>query len=138
MLNKKGLVFTRVRDTVSFFVGLIIMALGLIPLLNHFKVMSFGLPGFLTTLVASIFIWVIAVAGLYVVIDGFIEPPLHSLHWILIVLGLVFLVVGLIPILHNFNVIPFTIISVLDSLVVYNIIIAVEGLLLLIGGLTEH
>jgi hypothetical protein len=138
MLNKKGLVFTRARDTISFFVGLLILALGLIPLLNHFKVIGFGLPGFLTTLIASIFIWIIAVAGLYVVIDGFIEPPMHSLHWILIVLGVTFLIVGLIPILHNFNVIPFTILSVLDNLVVYNIVIAVEGLLLLIGGLTEH
>ena len=82
MLNKKGLIFTRPRDTVSFFVGLVLLALGLIPLLSQFGVIGFTLPGFLTGLVGSIFIWIIAVAGAYIVIDGFIEPPLHSLHWI--------------------------------------------------------
>jgi hypothetical protein len=138
MLNKKGLVFTRPRDTVSFFVGLALLALGLIPLLNHFNAISFGLPEFLNGLIASIFIWVIAVAGLYVVIDGFIEPPMHALHWALILFGFIFLIIGLIPILHNFNVIGFTIISFLDNMVVYNIAICIEGLLLLIGGLTEH
>jgi len=137
MFNKKGLVFTRPRDTVSFFIGLILLALGLIPLLSYFKVIGFALPGFLSGLIGSIFIWIIAVGGAYIVIDGFIEPPLHSLHWILILLGFVFLVIGLVPLLHKFNVIPFTI-NFLESMVVYNIVIAVEGFLLLVGGLTEH
>jgi len=137
MLNKKGLVFTRPRDTVSFFIGLVLLILGLIPLLHYFKVLGFALPEFLSGLVGSIFIWIIAVAGAYIVIDGFIEPPLHSLHWILILIGLVFLIIGLIPILNNFNIIPFTI-SFLNNMVVYNLVIAVEGFLLIVGGLTEH
>jgi|GEM_PF-2104378 len=137
MFNKKGFVFTRPRDTISFFIGLILLLLGLIPLLSYFKVISFTLPEFLLGIVGSIFIWIIAVAGAYIVIDGFIVPPLHSLHWILILLGFVFLVIGLIPILHKFNVMPFTI-NFLENMVVYNIVIAVEGFLLIVGGLTEH
>lgn len=137
MFNRKGIVFTRPRDTISFFVGLILLATGLIPLLNYWNVIGFSLPGFISNLIASIVIWIIAVAGLYIIIDGFIEPPQHSLHWLLIIVGFVMLLIGLIPILHKFEVIGFSI-PFLNNLVVYNIMISLEGFALMIGGLTEH
>lgn len=135
--NKQGIVFTRPRDTISFFVGVFLAALGLIPLLSYFKIIGFGMPAFLNNIIGAVAIWIIAVAGLYVVIDGFIEPPAHNLHWILIVAGLFLFVIGLIPILFTFKVIPFGI-PFLNNMVVYNAIITLEGILLIIGGLTEH
>jgi hypothetical protein len=137
-MNKKGIVFTRPRDTVSFFVGLFLFALGLIPLLASLGAIGWNLPGFLNTLIAQIFIWIIAVAGLYIIIDGFIEPPAHNLHWILIAMGLVLFVVGLLPLLFKFGVIGFDLGTFLNRLYIYNAIITLEGLLLMIGGLTEH
>lgn len=135
--SRAGRVFTAPRDTISFFVGLLILAYGIVPVLNKFGVIGFNWPGALGGLPFSIAMWIIAVAGAYVLMDGFIEPPQHSLHWMLILAGIVLFVAGLIPILHAFKVIGLSL-SFLDNLLVYYIIISLEGLLLVIGGLTEH
>jgi hypothetical protein len=132
--TKKGF-YMSARDWISFFVGLILFAVGLVPLLKTFGVTKFGLPAFMTGLIGSIFFWIIAVAAVYIIIDGFIEPAGHMLHIALMVAGLIFLIVGLIPILHQFGVIKFTI-KFLENLVVYNIIITVEGLMLMTAGYT--
>lgn len=137
-MNKKGIVFTRPRDTISFFVGLLLFVVGLLPLLLYFKILAWKLPTFMTSLPFSIAIWVIAVAGFYIVIDGFIEPPAHNLHWFLIIAGIVLFVVGLLPLLYKFGVIGFNLGSLLSNLIVYQIIITIEGALLMVGGLTEH
>jgi hypothetical protein len=136
-MNRQGIVFTRPRDTISFFVGLFLFVFGVLPLLIRFGILKWSLPSFLIALPFAIAVWVIACAGLYIVMDGFIEPPAHSLHWFLIVAGVVLFAVGLLPILHTFNVIGFGM-GFLDNLLIYQSIITVEGLLLMIGGLTEH
>ncbi|PIN87348.1 hypothetical protein COV19_00505 [Candidatus Woesearchaeota archaeon CG10_big_fil_rev_8_21_14_0_10_44_13] len=138
MLGKKGMIFTRLRDTISFFIGLVLAAFGIIPLLNSFKVIAWNLPIFMLNLPVSILVWVIALAGAYVFIDGIIEPQMHILHWALIVSGLVLLIVGLIPILYSFKVIGFTVPFLGGNLVVYQVLIVVEGLLLGIAGPTMH
>ena len=132
--NKKGRVFTAPRDTISFFVGIILAAFGVLPLLFKWSVIKFQIP-LLNNLAVSVLVWIVAIAGLYVVIDGFIEPPAYSLHWILILVGLILAAVGIIPILHNIGVIGFTL--PFDDMI-YRIIITIEGVLLVIGGLTEH
>ncbi len=134
-MNRKGIVFTRPRDTVSFFMGLFIAAFGLLPLLGAMKLLT--IPSFMSNIKFEIAIWIIAVAGLYVVIDGFIEPPAHSLHWVLIGAGIFMFVVGLLPILSNYKVIGMSF-SFLNNLYIYQAVITVEGFLLMIGGLTEH
>jgi hypothetical protein len=137
MMNKQGIVFTRPRDTVSFFVGLILFVFGLIPLLVSLGFLKWTLPKFMTNLPFNVAIWIIAVAGLYVVIDGFIEPPAHNLHWFLIAAGIVLFVIGFLPILHNFGVIGLSF-GFLNNLIIYYALITLEGLLLIVGGLTEH
>lgn len=137
IMDRKGIVFTRPRDTISFFAGLILMLFGIVPLLVNIGVLKWALPKAITSLPTQIAVWIVAVGGLYVVIDGFIEPPAHSLHWFLIVAGIVLFIVGLIPILHSFNIVGLSL-SFLDKLYVYQVIITLEGLLLMIGGLTEH
>jgi hypothetical protein len=137
-MNKRGIVFTRPRDTISFFVGLILFAVGLVPLLIKLGVLGWSLPSFMTNLPFSVAIWIIAVAGLYIVIDGFIEPPAHNLHWFLIIAGVVLFVVGLLPLLHNFGVIGLDLGSLLNNLYIYQALITIEGALLMVGGLTEH
>lgn len=140
-MNRQGIVFTRPRDTISFFVGVFLAAVGLIPLLVNLKILKWGLPGFINSLLGQIAIWIIAVAGLYVVIDGFIEPPAHNLHWFLIAAGLVLFITGLLPILFKFGVLGFNIWGAFSEtirLIIYQTIITIEGILLIIGGLTEH
>lgn len=136
-MDKKGIVFTRPRDTISFFFGLFLAIFAVLPLLVSLKVVSWSLPSFLTGLPFNIAVWIIAVAGLYIVIDGFIEPPAHNLHWILIALGILLFVTGLLPILSAYKVIGMSF-GFLNSLIIYHSIITIEGILLVIGGLTEH
>jgi hypothetical protein len=135
MMDRKGIVFTRPRDTISFFMGVFIAAFGLLPLLTKMGMMS--LPAFMTNIKFEIAIWIIAVAGLYVVIDGFIEPPAHSLHWFLIGAGILLFIIGLLPILSNYKVIGMSF-GFLNNLYIYQAVITIEGVLLMIGGLTEH
>jgi hypothetical protein len=137
-MNRTGIVFTRPRDTISFFVGLFLAAFGAIPLLIKLGILGWKLPGILTNLPFSIAIWIIAIFGLYVVIDGFIEPPAHNLHWILIAGGLVLFIVGLLPLLFNFGVVPFNLGTILSKMYIYYSLITIEGVLLMVGGLTEH
>jgi len=137
IMNKQGIVFTRPRDTISFFVGVVLATFGLIPLLVNVGVLGWTLPSFLANLPFEVAIWIIAIFGLYVVVDGFIEPPAHNLHWILIVAGIVLFVVGLLPLLHNYGVIGMSF-GFLDNLILYQGIITLEGILLIVGGLTEH
>ena len=136
-MNKKGIVFTRPRDTISFFVGLVVAAFGILPLLAEWGIVGFNIP-LIGGLGIQILIWLVAVFGLYVVIDGFIEPPAHSLHMILIVLGIIMFAAGLVPLLNSFGVIGFTIPLFGDSLLFYRIILSLEGIALVVGGLTEH
>jgi hypothetical protein len=132
--SKKGF-FMSARDWISFFIGLVLFAVGLIPLLNQFKITPFGLPGFLAGFVAQIFFWIIALAGIYIVVDGLIEPAGHMIHITLMVLGIIFIIVGLIPILNSFKIIGFSI-PYLSNLIVYNIIITIEGVMLMSAGFT--
>jgi len=123
------------RDWISFFIGLVLFVIGLIPLLNKFGVLKFTLPDFMLGLIGSIFFWIIAIAGTYIIIDGLIEPAGHGLHKFLLALGLLFIIIGLIPIMNKFGVIKLDI-PFLANLVVYNIIITIEGLMLMTAGFT--
>jgi hypothetical protein len=138
MLHKKAMIFTLARDTISFVIGLILAAFGIVPFLATIGVLASNPLGSITNLPTSILIWVVAFGGCYILIDGFIEPPMHMLHWFLILAGLILAAIGLIPLLHSFGVIGFTIPVLGTKLIVYHIIIGLEGILLMIGGLTEH
>lgn len=137
MIGKKAMIFTSPRDTLSFVVGLILFAFGLIPLLNKFGVIGWNLPGFMLNLSISFFIWIVALTGFYILIDGFIEPPMHMFHWFLILAGLIMMVIGLIPILNNFGVIGFSLPG-MDNMVLYLVVITLEGFGLAIAGTTMH
>ncbi|MBU0536296.1 MAG: hypothetical protein KKE20_04985 [Nanoarchaeota archaeon] len=136
MFSKKGMIFTSPRDTISFVIGLILITFGIIPLLNKFGAITWNIPG-INILPVGVLIWITAIAGFYILIDGFIEPPMHIFHWLLIIAGLIMMVIGLLPILHSFGVIGFKIPG-MDNLVVYQVIITMEGLGLAIAGTTMH
>ncbi len=136
-MNKKGVVFTRPRDTLSFFIGLFVTAVGLIPLLNSWGLIGFNIP-LISNLSAKVLIWAVAIFGAYVLIDGLIEPPMHSLHWILIIAGGVMMITGLLPILNSMGVISFSLSFLEGNTMIYRILLSIEGISLVIGGLTMH
>ena len=126
--NKKGFG----RKPLSLILGLVFVIIGLIPLLNGFGVIPFGLP----IDVRGVILWVLAiVASVILLLDSLKMEGFgigSQLRIVSIVGGLLLLAVGLIPILHSFGVLGFTIPEVADT--IKNVLFMVFGALLLYGG----
>jgi hypothetical protein len=123
------------KDIISFIVGLLLFALGLLPLLN-----SFGIgPDWMAMkfLPVTILAWIVAVGALYLVIDSVIEiTNSSSVGFISILIAFVCLAVGILPILHGFGIGPsFFELSFLGAVgkYLYNVIFMLEGLFLMIA-----
>jgi len=110
--------------------GLVLVVLGLIPLLNGWGIIPFGLPGFLSGVISGIVVYIIAAAGLWVLIDGFMEDDIMRI--VTCVAGVIFLALGVITLLNTFGVIGFAIPGLGQT--VYNIIFVIEGILLVIAA----
>lgn len=133
LTSKKGF-YMSARDWISFFAGVVLLIFGLIPLLNQFfKISIFGLHTIINKLPLELFVWLVAIAGVYVLIDGLIEPAGHMLHTFLLITGFLFVIIGLIPILISFKILGF---SWPLTTVVYHIIITVEAVMLMTAGFT--
>lgn len=116
-----------VRHWTSFFVGLVILLLGLFPLIGKGSYL-----GPLNSVLGAIAIYIVAFGGLYVIVDSFFEFTFHSGMGITTLLvGLLVLGVGLITILHEMGKIGFSIPFV--GMTFYNILFVLEGLFLMIG-----
>jgi len=124
--------FEAERSIPSLLVGLILLFLGIVPLLSQFKIIGFGLPGFLTGIVPQIAIYVIAFGALYMIIDAFLEGIDEPNGVITLIVGAIIFVVGIINVLNNFNVLSFKI-PFLTGMV-YNVLFVIEGLFLAIGA----
>lgn len=125
-----GFDFDDPKNWGALLVGLIITALGAIPLLNGWGVIGFSLPGFIETVVSAIGLWVIAAVAFYLMINSFMEDD--TMRVVSIIVALVLLAVGIIPLLHTFGVIGFTIPFL--SVTVYNVIFVLEGLFLIFAA----
>lgn len=134
MFNKKGIFnWDDPKTLANLFIGLVVIALGLLPLLNYFGLIGFTLPAFLSNVVAKIALYVIAGLGIWLLIDGFLEDS--HIRMITIVIALVVLVLGLIPLLSSFGVIgsvPF--LSFVLQPMVFNVIFVIEGIFLIIAA----
>jgi hypothetical protein len=118
------------KGWISLFGGIIILLLGLLPLLGQYGVIGFTLPAFLTGIVGVVFAWILAVGGLWLVIDGFMEDD--SIQVVTIIVGIVIFALGLIPILKAFAVIGFG----FDlSPIIYNIFFVIDGLFMVIASI---
>jgi len=109
-------------------VGILVTALGLVPLLNTWGVIGFNWPEVVLNLIPGVAIWALPALALFLFADAVDEDD--TIRAVTIVLGLVFLAFGAIQILNKFGVIGFG----LDlSDVVYQIAFVVEGLFLTIA-----
>ncbi|MBW2965232.1 hypothetical protein KY363_07280 [Candidatus Woesearchaeota archaeon] len=124
------------KDILSFIVGLLLFALGVLPLLNKFKIGPswFNVWGFLPVTIVS---WVVAVGALYLVIDSVIEiTNSASIGFLSIIIAFVCLLVGVLPILAGFGIGPsFFSLSFLGvvSKYLFDIVFMAEGLFLMIA-----
>jgi hypothetical protein len=135
IFSKKGIVdFQDPKKLMSLIIGFILFALGLIPLLNVWNIISWNIPAFLLGFIFSIVNYLIAAIGFWLLIDGFLED--HSLRTLTLIAGILFIAFGLINVLSAFGIISFAI-PFLDSygLYIYKVIFLIEGILLMIASI---
>ena len=120
--------FDEPKGKISILVGIVFVALGLIPLLNGWGVLGFTLPAFLIKLIPAIALFAIPALALFLFIDAIDEDD--TIKVVTIIVGLIFLVLGVIQILNRFGVIGF---GLPLSDMIYQIIFVVEGFFLIIA-----
>ncbi len=114
------------RDWISGFVGAIVFLLGLMPLIGKFKFLN-GLP-------VSLLTWIVAGAGLYLMVNSVIEITNSNIvGWWSFIIAIVVLVIGLLPLLHSFSVGPSWFEFKWLNRTAYNVIFILEGVFLMIA-----
>ena len=120
------------KGWISMIVGIILLSIGLIPLLNGWGVLPFGLPGFLTSLLSSIVVYLLAIGALYLIIDAFMEDVGDPIGMTTLIIGIAIFALGIITLLNSFGIIGFSI-PFLNEMI-YNILFVVEGIFLIIAA----
>ncbi|MFH1649882.1 MAG: hypothetical protein ABIA93_05000 [Candidatus Woesearchaeota archaeon] len=116
----------------ALIVGILTLALGAIPFLHRFNVISWDLPTFLQNAIGAFGIYIIAAIGFYLLIDAFMEFTHSTDKHITIAVALIVIAAGIISALHQFGVIGFAVPFL--SYIVYNILFVIEGILLFIAA----
>ncbi|MDD9953093.1 MAG: hypothetical protein OXR66_02050 [Candidatus Woesearchaeota archaeon] len=117
------------RHWISFFVGLLLGLFGLFNLLGKTAWL-----GPLAGVTGSVLAYILAIGGLYVIIDSFFEFTFHSgMGLTTLLIGLVVFGLGLVNVLSGFGVLGF---SVPIPNLVYHMLFIVEGIFLMIGTFT--
>lgn len=115
----------QLRDWISGVVGLVIFLLGFLPLMGLLKT---------NFLPATIFTWIVAIAGLYLLVDALIEiTNSNVVGWVTFWIAVAAVLIGLLPILHGFGIGPSFFGFKWISLTIYNIIFMIEGVFLMIA-----
>jgi hypothetical protein len=122
--------FDEPKGKISILIGIPVLALGLIPLLNHWGAIGFNLPAFIVNLIPTIAIWALPALALFLFIDSIDEDD--TIKHVTIVLAIAFFALGVIEILHTFGVIGFGV-PFLGNPVVAKILLSLEGLFLIIA-----
>jgi len=120
------------KDWVSFLVGAVIGAFGLLPILNRVNI---GPSWFaLEFLPIALFSYIVAGAGFYLMLESIIEiTNSNAIGWISFLVAGIVLVIGLFPMLASFGIGPAWFSFPWLSPLVYHIIFVVEGLFLMIA-----
>jgi hypothetical protein len=127
-MDKKGQGMGGGRKAFSIILGLIFLVLGVIPLLNYFKVMSFSLPT-----VPLIVLSILALAGaVMLVIDGFKEGQSFGSTKVIGIISIIMALILIVYGLNYFGILPFSIPAV-GGLII-DILFTIAGILLIIGA----
>ena len=124
-MNKKG-DWDAPRSLPTLILGLFVLAMGLLPLLNQFGVITFNLP---YTPAGIVLASILVLGGGWLMIAGFMEDDF--IKAVSITLGIIVLVLGVLPILAQIGVLlPITFLGFLYSPYLY----AIVGFLLVIAA----
>ena len=115
------------KSVTSLVFAIIMLVLGMIPLLNQVKIITLNL-GFMLTPLGSILSYILALGALFLIVDSFMEDLYEKRARITLLIGSIFLLIGLLPIIGI--TIPF--INSILTPVVYYFLFTIEGVLLLI------
>ncbi|MBS3096010.1 hypothetical protein J4480_01065 [Candidatus Woesearchaeota archaeon] len=116
----------QMRDWISGAVGAVIFLLGLMPMLGYLT--------FLNDLPATLMIWIVAGAGLYLAVDSIIEITNSNIvGWWSFGVAIAVLIIGLFPLLHSFGIGPSWFEFNWLNRTAYNIIFIIEGFFLMIA-----
>ena len=116
----------QMRDWISGLLGAIIFLLGLLPLIGKFT--------FLNDLSATLVIWIVAIAGLYLAVNSVIEITNSNIvGWWSFGIAVAALIIGLFPLLHSFGIGASWFEFRWLSRTFYNIIFVIEGIFLMIA-----
>ncbi|MDP2749702.1 MAG: hypothetical protein Q8O89_02625 [Nanoarchaeota archaeon] len=129
-MNKKAQMMMSPRKSISLVLGFIMLTLGLIPVLKQLKVIKFSLPA-LPVMVVSIFLLACAIWLIYDAYDTSMGMPGPEMFMFGII-AVIVLALGLIPLLHQLKILPFTLPVFMNSILPYVEVAA--GLALIIGG----
>ena len=122
----------QMRDWVSFFAGVILTAVGLLPLLGKFGV---GPAWFaLSWLPVQLFAYLVAAAGFYLLINSVIEiTNSNAIGWTSFFIAIAFLIIGVLQTLSRFNIGPDWFALSFIGAIVYQVIFVILGLFLMIA-----
>jgi hypothetical protein len=122
------------KDWMSGIIGAAIFALGLIPILESFKVLNLGFSKvFEVNWFTAAIPFVLAIFGFYLAMESITEL-MNSNHigWLSFFIGAAIMVVGLLPALQKFGIGP-GLFGLEIPAMIYQIIFIVEGFFLMIA-----
>ncbi len=124
----------RGRDYISGLIGVVLFIFGLIPILESFKVLNFGITKILeATWFSASIPFVLAILGLYLAIESVEELfNSNSIGWISFIIGGIILILGLLLSLKAFGIGP-GLFGIVISPIVYSILFLIEGVFLMIA-----
>ena len=112
------------RKNIGLLLGIIIFIIGFLGFLSGIKILKFQIP-----LTADVIAWVLAVGGLYLIIESVTEFGIKRTLALLV--AFVVITIASIPILNQLGIIAF---SMGISLLFYHILLTIEGILLIINA----
>jgi hypothetical protein len=120
------------RKILSFVLGLILLAVGIIPMLNVFGVIGFTIPDLPLTI-----LWVLALIGaLFLIIDGFKEMQGMGFQKMEMLVSLLTALVIIVLGLGHFGVFSLSLGDV--ARIILNILLTIGGILLILGGFAGY
>lgn len=118
------------KGWISALGGLFFIVLGGLPLLQGLNIISFGLPGFMTTLLGKVLPFILAAGALWLAVDSLMEDD--TLRVISLIVGILILAAGILTVLNQFGIIAFGLTFLTAT--VFNVLFVVLGFFLLIAA----
>ncbi len=120
------LMFEGAKSIVSVIVGLLLVIIGIIPLLNTLKIISFSIP----TIPQVVLLIILAAAGYYLFIDGIFEFAISpGMAWLSMGFGLLSGTGGMLKLLNILT----SVVGWIQGTAI-NILFVIIGILLIIGA----